>query len=456
MTGTATRPGGSRPGVPRPVAAVLRAPFTRRAWAELGYAMAGLLLGAAGFAFTVATLAAGAALTLTVIGILVGLPLLAVSSLGARGLGAVNRGLARRLLGVRVAAPPPFRPQPGLIVWVRSALTDTAGWRARAYLVLKLPVSVLSGFVAAYFWLGGLCYLTFPLWWQIFHQVAVHVGGVTQPDPVTTPGPFGNVHILTLPGTLLVIPIGAIWVLAAPWATRAANALDRLLIRELLGPVSLSQRVHDLEQTRAYAVDDSAARLRGIERDLHDGTQAQLVAVAMKLGLAMKKLGTSDDGGEFDLERARELVDAAHRSAKEAITDLRDLARGIHPPVLDTGLDAALATLAARSTVPVDLIVDVPQRPPPAIETIAYYCTAELLANVAKHSRARHAAIEAVQLPGLLRLRITDDGTGDARLNDGGGLAGLASRVRTVDGRLEISSPHGGPTVVTIEMPSGT
>ena len=217
-------------------------------------------------------------------------------------------------------------------MWVRSALTDAVGWRARAYLVLKLPVSVLSGFVAAYFWLGGLVYLTYPLWWQIFHQVAVHVGGVTQPDRVTNPGPFGNVHVLTLPGAFLVIPIGAIWVLAAPWATRAANALDRLLIRELLGPASLSQRVHDLEQTRAYAVDDSAARLRGIERDLHDGTQAQLVAVAMKLGLARKKLGTSDDGSELDLDRARELVDAAHRSAKEAIADVRDLARGIHRP----------------------------------------------------------------------------------------------------------------------------
>lgn len=116
----------------------------------------------------------------------------------------------------------------------------------------------------------------------------------------------------------------------------------------------ISSSVRDLEQTRAYAVDDSAARLRGIERDLHDGTQAQLVAVAMKLGLARKKLGTGDDGSELDLERTRELVDAAHRSAKEAIADVRDLARGIHPPVLDTGLDAALATLAARSTVPVD------------------------------------------------------------------------------------------------------
>ena len=178
----------------------------------------------------------------------------------------------------------------------------------------------------------------------------------------------------------------------------------------------------------------------------------------MKLGLAKKKLGTRGDAAddELDLERARELVDAAHRSAKEAIAELRDLARGIHPPVLDTGLDAALATLAARSAVPVDLVVDVPQRPPAAIETIAYFCAAELLANVAKHSRARHAAIEAVHVPGLLRLRVTDDGIGGARVEDGGGLAGLAGRARTVDGRLEISSPRGGPTVVTIELPSGT
>jgi signal transduction histidine kinase len=457
VTGPATRPGGSRPGAPGPVVRVLRAPFTRRAWAEFGYAIVGLPLAIAGFAFTVATLAAGAGLTLTGIGLLIGLPLVAVSSLGATGLGAASRWLARRLLGVRVAAPPPFRPQPGLVGWVWSALTDAASWRARAYLVLKLPVSLLSCFVAAYFWLGGLAYLTYPLWWEIFHRVVIHVDGVTRPDPVTTPGPFGNVHVLALPGTFLLIPVGAAAMLAAPWATRAAIALDRSLIRSLLGPATLSQRVHDLEETRAHAVDDSAARLRGVERDLHDGAQAQLVAVAMKLGLAQKKLGTRGDadGGELDLERARELVDAAHRGAKEAIAELRDLARGIHPPALDTGLDAALATLAARSAVPVDLVVDIPERPSAAIETIAYFCAAELLANVAKHSRAQHATIEAVHMPGLLRLRVTDDGAGDARVNDGGGLTGLASRARTVDGRLEISSPRGGPTVVTVELPSG-
>ena len=219
-------------------------------------------------------------------------------------------------------------------------------------------------------------------------------------------------------------------------------------------------RVRELEQSRAHVVDDSAARLRRIERDLHDGAQAQMVAVAMKLGLAREKLGGTISGTSFagtaqaDLERVLELVDAAHRGAKNAITELRDLARGIHPPALDHGLGAALATLAARSEVPVELVVDLPERPSAAIETIAYFCAAELLTNVAKHSGARHATLEVVHVPGLLRMRVSDDGRGAARLEERGGLAGLADRVRTVDGRLQISSPPGGPTLVVVELPS--
>jgi signal transduction histidine kinase len=214
-------------------------------------------------------------------------------------------------------------------------------------------------------------------------------------------------------------------------------------------------RVRELEQSRANAVDDSAARLRQIERDLHDGAQAQMVAVTMKLGLAMKKLGRMVDGtGQTDLDRVLDLVAAAHRGAKEAITELRDLARGIHPPVLDHGLGAALTTLAARSDLPVELVLDLPERPSAAIETIAYFCAAELVANVAKHSGARHATLEAAHVPGLLRVRVSDDGSGGARVEARGGLAGLAERVGTVDGRLQISSPPGGPTVVTVELPS--
>ena len=215
------------------------------------------------------------------------------------------------------------------------------------------------------------------------------------------------------------------------------------------------RRVDELERSRAHVVDDSAARLRRIERDLHDGAQAQMVAVAMKLGLAREKLYDTIDGtAPADLERVLDLVDAAHRGAKEAINELRDLARGILPPVLDEGLGTALTTLAARSDVPVELTIDLPERPSAAIETIAYFCAAELLTNVAKHSTARHAILQVAHGPGVLRVRVSDDGSGGARVEARGGLAGLADRVRTVDGSLQISSPPGGPTVIAVELPS--
>src|SRR5262252_9004686 len=237
----------------------------------------------------------------------------------------------------------------------------------------------------------------------------------------------------------LLIPVGALefWI----------------AYRLLVAP--LPQRVRQLERSRARVVDDSAARLRQIERDLHDGAQAQMVAVAMKLGLAREKLaGTIERTAQADLKRVLELVDAAHQGAKEAITELRDLARGIHPPVLDRGLGTALSTLAAHGDLPVELAIDLPERPSAAIETIAYFCAAELLTNVAKHSGARHATLAAVRAPGLLQVRVSDDGSGGARLGARGGLAGLTERVRTVDGTLRVSSPSGGPTVVTVDLPS--
>jgi signal transduction histidine kinase len=435
------------------VSRILREPFTRRARAELGYAIISVPLAIAGFAFAVVTLVAGAGLSLSVSGLLLGPPLVAASTFGARRLGSVSRATANRMLGERVLAPPPLRQEPGLIGWLRSALLDRPGWRARGYLVLKLPVAFLGLLVAAWFWLGGLIYLTYPAWWEIAHSIPIIDDGVRYPDPVTNPGPFGGVHVLTLPGSFLLIPFGAAALLVAPWATRAVVAADRALIRRLLGPESLVERMHDLEQTRAHAVDDSAASLRRIERDLHDGAQAQLVAIAMKLGLASEKLA-GDERDPTDVARAAELVGAAQQAAVDALAELRDLARGIHPPVLDSGLDAALESLAARSAVPVQLVTHIPDRPSPTIETIAYFCAAELLANVAKHSGARHATLEAVHVPGLLRIRVTDDGTGGARLDAGTGLRGLADRVRTVDGQLDLSSPQGGPTVVTVELPS--
>jgi signal transduction histidine kinase len=256
---------------------------------------------------------------------------------------------------------------------------------------------------------------------------------------------------------LWLLFLGVILCAFAFWwgaAIIAVGALELWVAYRLL-VAPLPQRVQELEQSRARLVDDSAARLRQIERDLHDGAQAQMVAVTMKLGLAVKKLGGMADGtGQADLDRVLELVVAAHRGAKEAVAELRDLARGIHPPVLDQGLGTALTSLAARSDVPVELVLDLPERPSAAIETIAYFCAAELLANVGKHSGARHATLRAVHAPGLLRVQVSDDGTGGARVEARGGLAGLAERVKTVDGRLEVTSPPGGLTVITVELPS--
>ena len=213
-----------------------------------------------------------------------------------------------------------------------------------------------------------------------------------------------------------------------------------------------AQRARELQERRASAVDESAARLRRIERDLHDGAQVRLTALAMTLGEIKESL-EAGAGGADDDGHLRMLADAAHRNAKETIAELRDLARGIHPAVLDRGLEAALSALAQAGTIPARLDVSIRARPSPAIEAIAYFCAAELLANVAKHSGASRATISVSDQGGELLMTVADDGTGGACPSPGGGLAGLLERVQTVDGRLSADSPPGGPTVITIELP---
>jgi len=207
-------------------------------------------------------------------------------------------------------------------------------------------------------------------------------------------------------------------------------------------------RERELTERRARVVDEAEARLRRIERDLHDGAQVRLAALAMTLGEIKENLERA-----VDPEQTIALAGAAHRSAKEALAELHDLARGIHPAVLDRGLAAALSVLAEASAVPVDLTVNLGTRPSPAIETIAYFCAAELLANVVKHSGASRAAISVHGEDGLLVMRVADDGSGQAKVKPGGGLAGLRDRAQTVDGRLAVDSPAGGPTVMTVELP---
>jgi signal transduction histidine kinase len=371
--------------------------------------------------------------------------LVALATGTARRLGSAFRALAARLLTEHVIAPPPLQTDDGTLDRLRARLRDGAGWRALAYALLKLPLALL-GVYAVVCW-AGVVNLTYPFWWRMFRNHPPNV----ELSPAWFITPFGPFRVGRFAGTFVVVAVGAVMILAAPWVTRAVTSLDRRLIRGLLGPGRLAERVRTLEATRTMMVDDSAATLRRIERDLHDGTQANLATLAMKLGQAKEKLEASEL--PFDAGGALELVDTAHRQAKEALVELRDIARGIHPPALDVGLDAALETLVARSVVPARLRIDVPSRPSPAIETITYFSAAELLANVAKHSRARQATLELSSHGGRLRLQVSDDGVGGARTGIGSGLGGLADRVRAVDGAISIVSPPGGPTVVNVELP---
>ena len=205
------------------------------------------------------------------------------------------------------------------------------------------------------------------------------------------------------------------------------------------------------QRSRSEVVNEAAALVRQIERNLHDGAQTRLVTLALHLGMARDKLAA---GGPDEVAAARDLVEAAHAGAKEALVELRDLSSGIHPPVLDNGLGAALETLAADSAIPVRMTAHLTERPSPAIETIAYFSAAELLANAVKHSSANMIEIAAVSPPGgPFVLTVSDDGRGGADESDGSGLSGLRHRARTVDGTLTVTSPPGGPTTVSVELP---
>ena len=412
-----------------------RSPFRGRVMAELLYCVLCVPLALLGFCYVLVTAAVGAALAVTMFGV----PLLAAMVRGSAALGGVDRALARRLLRLDVADP--TRPTTrGIVDWTRAALRDPAGWRAVAYRLVKFPLAVVTFGLTGLLWWYAFVLATFPLWtWS----VSPRPGEPTLPLfglPAQFTGEWDQVARWV---------IGVVLLLLAPWVTRLALIPNRWLVTGLLGPSTQASRLRELETSRAAVVDDAAARLRRIERDLHDGTQAHLVALAMKLGLAKDLL--ADDNA--DVAHARALVTTAHSGAKDVLTELRDLVRGIHPSVLDAGLEAALTTLAARSGLAVRLRVDLAARPSPAIETIAYFCVAELVTNVAKHSGTRAATAEVTGDAGLLRLRVGDAGRGGARIGVGSGLAGLLDRIRAVDGRLEISSPDGGPTAVTVTLP---
>ncbi|MFI1304521.1 sensor histidine kinase [Streptomyces sioyaensis] len=376
-------------------------------WREVAYLLANFPLGVAAFMALVVWLTLGIGLSLTV----VGLPLLATGLLACRQYGRLERARAAALLGVRIAEPSPLRPRErGFFPWLWTCLTDPVAWRHALFAFVRLP------------WV-----------------------------------------LLTFTAVLVLLIVG--WPVL-PWAARWLSNVDRAMVRALLSPSDeLERRIAELESDRVTVTDTAAADLRRIERDLHDGAQARLVALAMGLGLAKEKLLE-------DPEAAAAMVDEAHGEVKLALQELRDLARGIHPAILtDRGLGPALASLAGRCTVPVTTSVDLDERPAPAIEGIAYFTVSELLQNVSKHSAARQASVEVWRVKGggpagpsdrggggrragdRLLILVSDDGRGGARLDGGSGMAGLAGRLGSVDGLFVLDSPVGGPTRVTAELP---
>ncbi|MGW8329590.1 sensor histidine kinase [Streptomyces sp. NPDC055897] len=383
---------GAAAGDEKAAPPAVRFAYERHTWKEIAHLLANFPMALTGFVYVVVMVALGIGLSVTV----VGLPLLAVGLLGARQFGKAERARARALLGVRVEEPTPIPASPGkhggFFPWLWTSLRDPVAWRNVLYEFVRLPWGILT-------------------------------------------------FAVTLVSLFVAWPV-------LGFLARGLTNADRMMVRALLSPSdSLERRIAELESDRGVVVDTAAADLRRIERDLHDGAQARLVALAMGLGLAKEKLLEDPD-------TAAAMVDEAHGEVKLALQELRDLARGIHPAVLtDRGLDAALSSVASRCTVPVKVAVDLPGRPAPAIEGIAYFTVSELLQNISKHSRARAASVEVWRSTDRLLIQVEDNGVGGARLDGGTGMAGLAERLGAVDGLLVLDSPVGGPTVVTAELP---
>ena len=373
--------------------------------------------------------------------LLVGVPLLALTLALARMLGAAERARYAAVLGERLAAPA-LPPAAGAWALLRRELASGVSWRAVAWCLLLPVLGAVELVVVVVLWSAALAGLTLPVW-----------RGAAPAD--------GWVRSLGAAGAALGVLAGLLLLVLALVVARALAQADTALARQLLGAsrsAALTQRVEVLTRTRADAADAADAERRRIERDLHDGAQQRLVALAVDLGMASAKM-------DEDPAAARELVTRAHGEAKQALAELRDLARGIHPAVLtDRGLDAALSALAARSPVPVAVDVEPAvevERCSPTVEATAYFVVAEALTNVAKHARASRATVtvrrevrrEAPAGAVRLLVAVFDDGRGGADLRTGTGLAGLERRVAAADGVLTLSSPAGGPTLLTVEIP---
>jgi signal transduction histidine kinase len=343
----------------------------------------------------------------------VGVPVVAGSLRATRSLADVHRREAGRVLGVGLTGS--YTSEPSW-AWrdLLACLRDQQNGRDAVW----LAAHGVGGFVVL--WVG--CQLG-----------AVIAGAVAAAN--------GPLSVFTLP----VVVIGAVVWWTVPWLVRGFALLARVLLAP--SDAVLVKRVEQLTESRAATVDAQAAELRRIERDLHDGAQARLAAVGMTLGLAAQALHT-------DTRRAAALLEEARADAGRALAELRDLVRGIHPPVLaDRGLAGGLEAAALLCPVPVAVRVDLPARPQEPVESALYFATTEALANVGRHAHATRAWLRAWYANGLLSVVVTDDGRGGADPSRGTGLRGIDRRLAAFDGTLRVASPPGGPTEITMELP---
>lgn len=379
------------------------------------------------------------ALITTGVGVLTTPPLLTL----LRRYADLRRSQAAEWTGRPVASPyPPLTvPRPGVggrVEHCFALVRHPATWRDLSWLLIDMTagyVTALWTFVCLPYGLYGLV-LAAGVWRPIYHAAGgdwytfVHV--TTQ----------GEAYLAGLIG-LLLMALGL--VIAVP-----ALRLHFRLSAAFLAPTEamvLARRVERLTETRHDAVDTSAAELRRIERDLHDGAQARLVAMGMSLGTVEALI-------ERDPQQAKALIAKARESSAEALAELRDLVRGIHPPVLaERGLADAVQALALRMPLPVETEMNVPGRMEEPVESAAYFAISEVLTNAAKHSGAGQVWLDVEHTEGALRIAVTDDGRGGAVMSAGSGLAGVQRRLGAFDGVLALSSPPGGPTMVTMEIP---
>ena len=349
-----------------------------------------------------------------------------------------DRWLAWLVRGSPIERPYRPLPQESLVKRGISVIGSATAWRDIAWMIVSFPVALATFIATVSTWGTALGFITLPFWARF-----------SGTDSTFWTDFFGYGHFQAR--QLLGIPLGILLVIFSAWLTRACALGQAFLASELLRPTrekELETRVEALTHTRAGAVDAAVTELERVERDLHDGAQARLVALNIDLGLAEQRLAAGDD------DAARTHIAEAREQAQVAMGDLRDLVRGIGPSILrDRGLEAALNSIAIGTTPPVHVDVELPPGKPDAAETAAYFVCVEAIANAAKHAAAGRIDVRVRRNgSGRIVAEITDDGRGGADPAPRSGLAGLQQRVAALDGTLSVTSPPGGPTIVRAEI----